>query len=35
MARKPGKLPGEVESISYELEYGSNIIEIQKDAIQS
>ena len=34
MARKPGKLPGEVESISYDLEYGSNTIEIQKWAIQ-
>jgi adenine phosphoribosyltransferase len=30
MARKPGKLPGEVVSISYDLEYGSNTIEIQK-----
>jgi adenine phosphoribosyltransferase len=30
MARKPGKLPGETESISYDLEYGSNTIEIQK-----
>ena len=33
MARKPGKLPGETESISYTLEYGTNTIEIQKDAI--
>lgn len=33
MARKPGKLPGETESISYDLEYGSNTIEIQKGAI--
>jgi adenine phosphoribosyltransferase len=30
MARKPGKLPGKVETISYDLEYGSNTIEIQK-----
>lgn len=35
MARKPGKLPGETESISYDLEYGSNTIEIQKWAIRS
>ena len=34
MARKPGKLPGETVSISYDLEYGSNTIEIQKDAIK-
>ncbi len=32
--RKPGKLPGEVTSESYDLEYGSNIVEIQKDAIK-
>lgn len=30
MARKPGKLPGEMTSTSYDLEYGSNTIEIQK-----
>ena len=30
MARKPWKLPGETESISYDLEYWSNTIEIQK-----
>ena len=34
MARKPGKLPGETVSISYDLEYGSNTIEIQKWVIQ-
>lgn len=33
-ARKPGKLPGEVVSESYDLEYGSDSIEIQKDAIK-
>ena len=31
--RKPGKLPWEVESFEYDLEYGSNILEIHKDAI--
>lgn len=32
-ARKPGKLPGEVVSINYGLEYGSDRLEIHKDAI--
>jgi len=32
--RKPGKLPGEVSSVAYDLEYGSNIVEIQKNAIK-
>lgn len=31
--RKPGKLPGEVVSQEYDLEYGSNIVEIQKSSI--
>jgi adenine phosphoribosyltransferase len=31
--RKPKKLPAEVESYSYELEYGSDTLEIHKDAI--
>ena len=31
-ARKPGKLPAEVVSVSYDLEYGSNSIEVHKDA---
>lgn len=31
--RKPGKLPGETLSYSYDLEYGSDTIEIHKDAI--
>lgn len=34
MARKPGKLPWTTESISYDLEYGSNTIEIQKWSIE-
>jgi adenine phosphoribosyltransferase len=33
--RKPGKLPAETAKVSYELEYGSNSLEIHKDAIQS
>ena len=32
--RKPGKLAWEVESLEYDLEYGSNILEIHKDAIK-
>lgn len=31
--RKPGKLPGETESATYQLEYGEDKIEIHKDAI--
>jgi len=31
--RKKGKLPAEKESIEYELEYGTDCIEIHKDAI--
>ena len=32
--RKPGKLPAETIKISYELEYGSNALELHKDAIE-
>ena len=32
--RKPGKLPRETESVSYDLEYGSNELHIHKDGIQ-
>lgn len=32
--RKPGKLPGEIEKVSYELEYGSNELEMHKDAVE-
>jgi len=31
--RKPGKLPYETHSYSYELEYGSNTVEVHRDAI--
>jgi adenine phosphoribosyltransferase len=33
--RKPGKLPAETYSVSYELEYGVDSIEIHSDAIQA
>ena len=32
--RKPGKLPAATMKVEYELEYGSNALEIHKDAIQ-
>ena len=32
-ARKPGKLPGQTETQTYQLEYGLDKIEIHKDAI--
>ena len=31
--RKPKKLPAEIASISYDLEYGSDTLEVHKDAI--
>lgn len=34
LARKPGKLPAEVYSLSYGLEYGSDSLEIHQDAIK-
>ena len=33
MARKKGKLPGKIVRFTYDLEYGSDTIEIQEDAI--
>ena len=32
--RKPGKLPADTVKVEYDLEYGSNILEIHKDAIK-
>ena len=32
--RKPGKLPRETVSVSYDLEYGSNTLHMHKDAIK-
>lgn len=31
--RKPNKLPAETEKVTYELEYGTDMLEIHKDAI--
>ncbi|RYE83818.1 MAG: adenine phosphoribosyltransferase [Myxococcales bacterium] len=33
--RKPGKLPGEVDRVSYDLEYGSTALEIQSGSLQA
>ena len=32
--RKPGKLPANVEALSYDLEYGTDTLEIHDDAIE-
>ena len=32
--RKPGKLPFTIESQEYELEYGTNLLEVHRDAVQ-
>ena len=32
--RKPGKLPAETIKVTYDLEYGTDTLEIHKDAIQ-
>jgi adenine phosphoribosyltransferase len=33
-ARKPGKLPYLVDSVSYDLEYGSNTLQLHRDAVE-
>jgi adenine phosphoribosyltransferase len=33
LARKPGKLPREVTSVQYELEYGVDALEVHADAV--
>tara|TARA_B100000965_G_scaffold317071_1_gene277573 strand:- start:151 stop:453 length:303 start_codon:yes stop_codon:yes gene_type:complete len=35
LERKPWKLPGEIFSKNYDLEYGKNSLSIQKEAIQN
>ena len=35
VARKPGKLPGELIEENYNLEYGKNSLSIQKDALKN
>lgn len=35
LVRKPGKLPADTVQISYDLEYGSDCLEMHADAIQS
>lgn len=32
--RKPGKLPGETVSVEYDLEYGTDTLQLHKDAIK-
>jgi len=34
LVRKPGKLPAEVERVEYELEYGTDSLEIHRDALK-
>ncbi len=34
LIRKPGKLPGEILRVEYDLEYGTDALEVHKDAIQ-
>lgn len=35
LARKKGKLPGDIVSVNYALEYASAILELQKDALEA
>ncbi len=34
LARKPGKLPGELLQKKYDLEYGSNLLSLQKSSLE-
>jgi adenine phosphoribosyltransferase len=34
LARKPGKLPREISSVEYQLEYGVDALEVHADAIR-
>ena len=34
-ARKPGKLPGPIESVDYDLEYGTDTLEMQVGAVSA
>ena len=34
VARKPGKLPGDIISKSYKLEYGENSLSIQRESLE-
>ena len=33
--RKPGKLPSKTESVTYDLEYGTDTLEIHRDAVKA
>jgi len=35
MIRKPGKLPGDLVSHEYELEYGTDTVQIQEDCVEA
>ena len=34
MIRKAGKLPGPTRALTYDLEYGTDTVEIQEDALE-
>jgi adenine phosphoribosyltransferase len=34
LARKPGKLPRETDSVQYQLEYGLDALEVHSDAVR-
>jgi adenine phosphoribosyltransferase len=34
LARKPGKLPREISSVEYQLEYGVDALEVHADAVR-